>query len=49
MVLVYFQMVFYVCDLVFEIDVRIRSPCVYSLLYVIILKIKKRNLNENYF
>lgn len=30
MVLVYFQMVFYVWDLVFEIDMRIRSPCFFK-------------------
>ena len=27
MVLVYFIRVFFVCDLVFEVEVRIRSPC----------------------
>ena len=27
MVLVYFQMVFYVLDFVFEINMRIRGPC----------------------
>ena len=30
MALVYFQMVFYVWDLVFEIDMRIRSPCFFE-------------------
>ena len=30
MVLVYFIRVFYVWDLVFEIDMRIRSPCFFE-------------------
>ena len=30
MVLVYFQMVFYIWDLVFETDIRIRSPCFFE-------------------
>ena len=37
MVLVYFIRVFFVWDLVFEVEVRIRSPCLDYLYFVLTL------------